>query len=73
MHADDRPIRDPRCASYLAISTISGWTDLTTATCSLLAVGRDLKFTGSLARERDKQLGYFGINVQRMATHTPAL
>ena len=33
---------------------------------ALLAAGRDLKFTGSLARERDKQLGYFQTNAHRM-------
>jgi hypothetical protein len=33
---------------------------------ALLAAGRDLKFTGSLARERDKQLGYFEVNAHRM-------
>jgi hypothetical protein len=33
---------------------------------ALLAAGRDLKFTGSLARERDKQLGYFETNAHRM-------
>ena len=32
----------------------------------LLAAGRALKFTGSLARERDKQLGYFEVNAHRM-------
>ena len=33
---------------------------------ALLAAGRDLKFTGSLARERDKQLAYFEVNAHRM-------
>jgi hypothetical protein len=33
---------------------------------ALLAAGRDLKFTGSLARERDKALGYFETNACRM-------
>jgi hypothetical protein len=33
---------------------------------ALLAAGRDLKFTGSLARERDKALGYFESNAHRM-------
>ena len=33
---------------------------------ALLAAGRGLKFTGSLARERDKQLGYFETNAHRM-------
>lgn len=33
---------------------------------ALLAAGRDLKFTGSLAGERDKQLGYFQVNAHRM-------
>jgi hypothetical protein len=33
---------------------------------ALLAAGRDLNFTGSLARERDKQLGYFAANAHRM-------
>jgi hypothetical protein len=33
---------------------------------ALLAAGRDLKFTGSLARERDKALGYFEVNACRM-------
>jgi hypothetical protein len=33
---------------------------------ALLAAGRALKFTGSLARERDKQLGYFETNAHRM-------
>ena len=33
---------------------------------ALLTAGRDLKFTGSLARERDKQLGYFEVNAHRM-------
>jgi hypothetical protein len=33
---------------------------------ALLAAGRDLKFTGSLATERDKQLGYFEVNAHRM-------
>ena len=33
---------------------------------ALLAAGHDLKFTGSLARERDKQLGYFEVNAHRM-------
>ena len=32
----------------------------------LLAAGRALKFAGSLARERDKQLGYFEVNAHRM-------
>jgi hypothetical protein len=31
-----------------------------------LAAGRNLKFIGSLARERDKQLGYFQVNAHRM-------
>jgi hypothetical protein len=35
-------------------------------TGALLAAGRDLKFTGSLARERDRQLGYFEANAHRM-------
>jgi hypothetical protein len=33
---------------------------------ALLAAGRALKFTGSLARERDTQLGYFEVNAHRM-------
>jgi hypothetical protein len=33
---------------------------------ALLAAGQDLKFTGSLAIERDKQLGYFEVNAHRM-------
>ena len=33
---------------------------------ALLAAGRDLRFTGSLARERDKALHYFGANAHRM-------
>jgi hypothetical protein len=33
---------------------------------ALLAAARDLKFTGALARERDKQLGYFEVNAHRM-------
>ncbi len=33
---------------------------------ALLAAGRDLKFTGSLDRERDRQLGYFQTNAHRM-------
>jgi hypothetical protein len=33
---------------------------------ALLTAGRDLKFTGSLARERDKQLAYFEVNAHRM-------
>ena len=33
---------------------------------ALLAAGRDLKFTGSLARERDTALGYFETNAHRM-------
>ena len=33
---------------------------------ALLAAGRGLKFAGSLARERDKQLGYFEVNAHRM-------
>jgi hypothetical protein len=33
---------------------------------ALLAAGRDLRFTGSLARERDKALGYFESNAHRM-------
>jgi hypothetical protein len=33
---------------------------------ALLAAGRDLKFTGSLARERDKALAYFEVNAHRM-------
>jgi hypothetical protein len=33
---------------------------------ALLAAGRDLNFTGSLATERDKQLGYFQTNAHRM-------
>jgi hypothetical protein len=33
---------------------------------ALLAAGRDLKFIGSLARERDRQLGYFEANAHRM-------
>src|SRR5215472_2648089 len=33
---------------------------------ALLAAGRALKFTGSLARDRDRQLGYFETNAHRM-------
>ncbi len=33
---------------------------------ALLAAGRGLNFTGSLATERDKQLGYFKTNAHRM-------
>ncbi len=33
---------------------------------ALLTAGHGLKFTGSLARERDKQLGYFETNAHRM-------
>jgi hypothetical protein len=33
---------------------------------ALIAAGRDLKFTGSLARDRDRQLGYFEVNAHRM-------
>jgi hypothetical protein len=33
---------------------------------ALLAAGRDLNFTGSLARDRDRQLGYFQVNAHRM-------
>ena len=33
---------------------------------ALLAAGRDLKFTGSLATDRDKALGYFEANAHRM-------
>ena len=33
---------------------------------ALLAAGRALKFTGSLARDRDRQLGYFEVNAHRM-------
>ena len=33
---------------------------------ALLAAARDLKFTGSLARDRDRQLGYFEVNAHRM-------
>jgi hypothetical protein len=33
---------------------------------ALLAAGRDLRFTGSLARERDKALHYFAANAHRM-------
>ena len=33
---------------------------------ALLAAGQDLRFTGSLARERDKALGYFQANAHRM-------
>ena len=33
---------------------------------ALLAAGQDLKFTGSLARERDKALHYFDTNAHRM-------
>lgn len=33
---------------------------------ALLAVGRDLKFTGSLATDRDKALAYFETNAHRM-------
>jgi hypothetical protein len=33
---------------------------------ALLAAGRDLKFIGSLAAERDKALHYFGTNASRM-------
>lgn len=32
----------------------------------LLTAGRNLKFTGALARERDKQLGYFQASAHRM-------
>jgi hypothetical protein len=35
-------------------------------TAALLAAGRELNFTGSLARERDKALGYFEANAHRM-------
>jgi len=33
---------------------------------ALTAAARDLKFTGALARERDKQAGYFQANTHRM-------
>jgi hypothetical protein len=33
---------------------------------ALLAAGRALNFTGSLARDRDRQLGYFEVNAHRM-------
>ena len=33
---------------------------------ALLAAARDLKFTGSLARDRDRQAGYFEVNAHRM-------
>jgi hypothetical protein len=33
---------------------------------ALTAAGRDLKFTGSLARDRDRQLAYFDVNAHRM-------
>jgi hypothetical protein len=33
---------------------------------ALTAAGRDLKFTGSLARDRDRQLAYFEVNAHRM-------
>ena len=33
---------------------------------ALLAAGRALKFIGSLARERDRQLAYFDVNAHRM-------
>src|SRR5215471_11433188 len=33
---------------------------------ALLAAGQALKFTGSLARDRDRQLGYFETNAHRM-------
>lgn len=33
---------------------------------ALLAAGQDLNFTGSLARDRDRQLGYFEVNAHRM-------
>ena len=33
---------------------------------ALLTAGRGLKFIGALARERDKQLGYFEVNAHRM-------
>jgi hypothetical protein len=33
---------------------------------ALLAAGRSLNFTGSLARERDRQTGYFEVNAHRM-------
>jgi hypothetical protein len=33
---------------------------------AVLAAGHDLRFTGSLARERDKALGYFQANAHRM-------
>jgi hypothetical protein len=33
---------------------------------ALLSAGRDLKFTGSLAGERDKALHYFETNAHRM-------
>jgi hypothetical protein len=33
---------------------------------ALLAAGRDLNFTGSLATDRDRQLGYFEANAHRM-------
>ncbi|HUL28207.1 MAG TPA: ISKra4 family transposase [Streptosporangiaceae bacterium] len=41
---------------------------------ALLAAGRDLNFIGSLAAERDKQLGYFENNAHRMRyTHFRSL
>ena len=33
---------------------------------ALVGAGRDLKFTGSLARDRDRQLAYFEVNAHRM-------
>ena len=33
---------------------------------ALIAAARDLKFTGSLARDRDRQAGYFEVNTHRM-------
>ena len=33
---------------------------------ALLTAGRNLRFTGALARERDRQLGYFETNAHRM-------
>jgi hypothetical protein len=33
---------------------------------ALLTAARDLQFTGSLARERDRQAGYFEVNAHRM-------
>jgi len=33
---------------------------------AMIAAGRSLKFTGSLARDRDRQLGYFEVNAHRM-------